>query len=95
MNIWATAEDFTVKENKLTVEEHQNIAEWGLRCNLDGFVPSGHKAASYEGPLIAVLVARHVSVGSPLAGLTMSKVLKKSSATSTSVMTSKNLVKLL
>ena len=77
VNIWATAEDFQLKENKLTVEEHQSLAEWGLRVVLDAFIPSSHKAACYEGPLIAVLVARHVAVGSPFAGLTMSKVLKK------------------
>ena len=77
MNVWARPEEFQIKANNMTVEEHQSLAEWGLRVVLDAFIPCSHKAACYEGPLIAVLVARHVAVRSPLAGLTMAKVLRK------------------
>ena len=60
------ASEFEVKSNKLPLLKHQEVAEWALRMSLDAFLARNHKAADFEGPLIAVLQMRHNDVGSRL-----------------------------
>ena len=58
---------------KWTLEMHQALAEWSLRVRLGGELPKLHKASGYEGPLLAVLKARHSEVGSKLQDMTPDK----------------------
>ena len=58
----------------VTIPRLEEALEWGLRMSLDCPMPQQHEGAGYENPLLAVLMARHEEVGSPLAGATMQMV---------------------
>lgn len=73
LNLWKEPPSPDSKECKITLEHHQSLAEWALRVNMSGLLPKGHKASQYEGPLLAVLKARHQQCGSKLQELTAQK----------------------
>ena len=70
----APADAFVEKENKFILEVHQALAEWIFRLMMDALLPSQHKAAQYEGPLIAVLLSRNKAVGSRCADLSLARI---------------------
>lgn len=73
LNLWKEPPSPDNKECNITLEHHQSLAEWALRVNMSGLLPKGHKASQYEGPLLAVLKARHQQCGSKLQELTAQK----------------------
>lgn len=50
LNLWKQAPGPDSKDCKMTLEKHQNLAEWALRINMSGGIPEGHKASQYEAP---------------------------------------------
>ena len=64
----------TEKRDRLTLEQHQALAEWALRVKLDGPLLGCHKSSGFEGPLLAVFKARHEQCGRLLADVTPAKV---------------------
>jgi len=74
MNIFKEAPSVDDKDTKLSLAEHHALAEWALRVSMDGTVPNTHKGSAYEGPLLAVLKARHEQCGGLLAQTTAAKV---------------------
>ena len=69
LNIWKAAPP-TAKGEKLTGEEHFELASYGLGLHEDARIPKTHKGAGYEGPLVAVLKTQHSTLGYRLSHLT-------------------------
>lgn len=69
LNLWKVAPS-EKKGDKLSLEQHLGLAQWALRLTEDAELPTRHKSSQYEGPLLAVMKARHESLGGRLQDFT-------------------------
>lgn len=62
LNLWKEPPS-EKRADRLTAEENLGLAQWALRLSPDALLPTNHKSSSYEGPLLAVMKARHEALG--------------------------------
>ena len=65
-------------QDKLELEDHQGLAEWALKVDMGALLPSKHKSAGYECPMLAVVRRRHAECGGRLSVMTLEQFQKKS-----------------
>lgn len=71
--VWKEVMDedsFETDASSFALETQEKLSEFAFRVNKDVLVPTSHKAARYEAPMVMVLVQRITDNGNPIRALT-------------------------